>query len=83
MNKKNVSKIDENGRVYIPKKLREILGLKPGDLVEIDVNDRFIIIKRMESIAKMGKGAFKPIKNVGEDIDSLIEKLSFLDAMEN
>ncbi len=84
LNAKNISKIDKNGRIYIPKQLRKILGLKPGDLVEINIKGQILVIKRAKTIAERGKGVFKPIKGINtDDIDKLIEAYSFLEAMED
>ncbi len=84
LNAKNISKIDKNGRIYIPKQLRKILGLKPGDLVEINIKEQILVIKRAKSIAERGKDVFKPIKRIStDDIDKLIEAYSFLEAMED
>lgn len=53
-----MSKIDTNGRLFIPRKIRNILDLRNGDAVEICVReDEEIVIRR----------ANKPIKDESRD----------------
>lgn len=53
-----MSKIDTNGRLFIPRKIRNILDLRNGDAVEICVReDEEIVIRR----------ANKPIKDKSRD----------------
>lgn len=53
-----MSKIDTNGRLFIPRKIRNILDLRNGDAVEICVReDEEIVIRR----------ANKPVKDESRD----------------
>ncbi len=44
-----VRKIDELGRVVIPKELRRKLGIKEKDPIEIHIDNHSIILKKIES----------------------------------
>jgi AbrB family looped-hinge helix DNA binding protein len=51
------SKLDERGRMYIPKIVRERLSLKPGDKIYIRIEDEAFIVFTLEAIQKtIGKG---------------------------
>lgn len=53
-----MSKIDTNGRLFIPRKIRNILDLRNGDAVEICVReDEEIVIRRVN----------KPVKDESRD----------------
>ncbi|MBW3583739.1 MAG: AbrB/MazE/SpoVT family DNA-binding domain-containing protein [Euryarchaeota archaeon] len=54
--------VDRHGRVYLPKLIRRLLGLGPNSLMEIDVSDDQVILKRVDSIADGGRGMFKKAK---------------------
>ena len=45
---KFIRKIDNLGRIVIPKDIREMFGFKPGDGIEISVNDMYILISKIE-----------------------------------
>lgn len=47
--KHSVKKIDQLGRLGVPKDLREMLGMKPGALVEFDIDEDSIIIRRSDA----------------------------------
>ena len=42
------SKISSKGQVTIPKKVRETLGVKPGDLVKYEIEKGVVSLKRVE-----------------------------------
>ena len=46
---KFIRKIDDLGRVVIPKDLREMFDLKPGDDIAISADDMYILISKVES----------------------------------
>lgn len=50
--------LDRFGRVVIPKEIRDILGLKPGELLKIEQSDNEVILKplREESPIKVKDG---------------------------
>jgi len=42
------SKISRKGQVTIPKKVRISLGANPGDLIEYEVRDKIVVMRRVE-----------------------------------
>lgn len=44
-----VRKIDELGRIVIPKEIRNVLNIKSNDDLEISVNDKVIMLKKFDS----------------------------------
>ncbi len=64
---KNV-KVDEKGRVILPKNMREKAGVKEGSYVKIKADERGIIIEPIGPIADKYFGAFK-ITKWPEDLD--------------
>lgn len=46
---KFIRKIDDLGRIVIPKDLREMFDLNPGDDIEISADDMYILISKAES----------------------------------
>ena len=46
------SKLDERGRIYIPKIVREKLSLKPGDKIYIKIDDETLVVLTMKAIKK-------------------------------
>lgn len=45
---KFIRKIDELGRVVIPKDLREMFNLKPDNVIEITADDTYILISKAD-----------------------------------
>jgi len=43
-------KIDELGRLVIPKEIRNTIGLKPGDEIKIEIKNNQIILEKENSI---------------------------------
>lgn len=64
-------KVDEKGRIIIPKSMREKAGVKEGSYVKIKVYEKGIIIEPIEPIADKYFGAFKIIK-WPEDLDEFV-----------
>jgi len=67
-------KVDEKGRVTIPKNLREKAKVKEGSYVRIKADDKGIIIEPLEPIADKYFGAFK-ITRWPEDLDEFVVKV--------
>jgi AbrB family looped-hinge helix DNA binding protein len=42
------SKISSKGQVTIPKKVREALGVQPGDLVKYEIENGVVSLRRVE-----------------------------------
>ncbi|MEM1538165.1 MAG: AbrB/MazE/SpoVT family DNA-binding domain-containing protein [Candidatus Nezhaarchaeales archaeon] len=66
-----IMKVDEKGRVMIPKKLREQAKVKEGSYVKIKAGEKIITIEPLEPIADKYFGAFK-ITKWPEDLDEFI-----------
>ena len=49
MENMEIGKVSSKGRVTLPKKIREYLGLHPGDLISYEVKDEIVSIRRLES----------------------------------
>jgi len=64
-------KIDEKGRIMIPKEIRKAAKLKEGSYVSIKAIDRTVVIESEESVAEKYSGIFK-ISKWPEDIDEFI-----------
>lgn len=77
----NSTVVDEQGRVYLPKKIREKTGAEAGAILEIEAEKKRIVLKPREGIARKSKGAFK-LKRSVKDIDELIKRYSHEKAME-
>jgi AbrB family looped-hinge helix DNA binding protein len=65
------AKIDEKGRVMIPKNIRKKTKIKPGTYVNIKTSDTTIIIEPAESIAEKYGGSFQ-IDKWPEDLDEFL-----------
>ncbi len=46
------SKLDERGRIYIPKNVREKLSLNPGDKIYIRIEDESFIVLTLKAVKK-------------------------------
>jgi len=64
-------KVDEKGRVIIPKKIRRKAGVKEGGYVKIKADEKGIIIQPIEPVADKYYGAFKILK-WPEDLDEFV-----------
>jgi AbrB family looped-hinge helix DNA binding protein len=62
------AKLDEKGRVRIPKRIREAAKLKEGSYVNIKARGKTIIIEMAEPVADKYYGAFK-VDKWPEDMD--------------
>ena len=63
-----ITKIDEKGRIIIPKTIRKKAKLKPGTYVNVKSKDHLIIIEPSESIAEKYSGIFQ-ISKWPENLD--------------
>ena len=66
-----VTKIDEKGRIIIPRKIRKKAKLKPGTYLAIKSKDNLIILEPSESIAEKYFGIFQ-ISRWPENLDEFI-----------
>ncbi len=51
--------INDNGRVVIPKEVREIIGVQPGDEIIFQVSGETVQITTRAALAKRMRGVFK------------------------
>jgi AbrB family looped-hinge helix DNA binding protein len=70
-------KVDDKGRIMIPKNIRETVNLKEGSYVVIKAKEKMIIMEPLEPVADKYYGAFKITKwpeNMDEFIVEVIKK---------
>jgi len=70
-------KVDEKGRIIIPKDIRETANLKEGSYVTIKAKGKTIIMEPLEPVADKYFGAFKVTtwpENLDEFIVEVIKK---------
>jgi len=60
-----VRRIDELGRVVIPKELRRTMGIEEGDALEIFTNDKEEIVLRKYQPGCMSRGTFEGLVEFG------------------
>lgn len=60
-----VRRIDELGRVVLPKELRKTMGIEPGDALEIFVTGKDIILQKYEAGCHFCGGA-ENLSRVGD-----------------
>jgi len=65
------AKIDEEGRIMIPKAIRKRAKLKPGTYVTVKTKDETIIIEPYESVAEKYLGVFQ-VSKWPEDLDEFV-----------
>lgn len=61
-----IRRIDELGRIVIPKEIRRNLKLNMGDIVEIYVEDNKVMLKRFSTLLGMEEDLFNIAKVVNE-----------------
>ena len=66
-----IAKIDEKGRVVIPRALRQRTELKEGGYVKVTAVNKSIVIEALEPIADKFLGAFR-ITRWPEDLDEFV-----------
>lgn len=66
-----IVKIDEKGRIVIPKSLRTRTEMKEGSYVKVTAKEKSIIIEPLEPVANRYFGAFK-IARWPKDLDEFI-----------
>ena len=69
-----IVKVDEKGRIIIPKTIRKKVGVKEGSYVKIKIEEKGITIEPLEPIADKYYGAFK-ITEWPEDIDEFLTEV--------
>jgi len=67
-------KVDEKGRVVIPKSIREKVKLKKGSYVNVKAEGKIIIMEPLESVADKYFGAFK-VSRWPDDVDEFVAEV--------
>jgi AbrB family looped-hinge helix DNA binding protein len=70
-----MAKIDEKGRVAIPKIARDKAGLDKGKYVKVKVVGRSVVIEAAEQLADSHFGSFK-IKKWPSDLDDFLVEVT-------
>ncbi|MFQ5711479.1 MAG: AbrB/MazE/SpoVT family DNA-binding domain-containing protein [Candidatus Geothermarchaeales archaeon] len=74
-------KVDNQGRIYLPKVVRETVGIKPDSVLELTATKGKITLSvRGESVAESGRGVFKITRSI-EDVDKEIRERSLQRAL--
>ncbi len=69
------SSITQKGQVTVPIALRQELGLQPGDLVEFQLADHMVILKKRKNDITAAFGLCKVNKSVSlDDMEKAIEE---------
>ena len=66
-----IVKVDEKGRVVIPKSIREKVRWKEGEYVNVKVEGKTIVMEPLKSVADKYFGAFR-ISRWPEDLDEFM-----------
>lgn len=66
-----IVKVDEKGRIVIPKSLRTRTEMKEGSYVKVTAKEKSIIIEPLEPVANRYFGAFK-IARWPKDLDEFV-----------
>lgn len=69
-----VTRVDKKGRLLLPKKIREMVGIREGGFVRIEAREKGIVVEPLESIADKYLGAFK-IAKWPEDLDEFVNEV--------
>ena len=72
MNSGMVRKIDELGRIVIPKEIRKNLKLNMGDNVEIFVDENKIVLKKFSTMLGLEEDLFNIAKVINENTNSSV-----------
>ena len=68
-------RVGKKGEIYIPKKIRESVGLMPGDEIEVDVDEGKLVIRKKPTALDLLKE--KPFATVKvEEMHEIRKRLS-------
>ena len=67
-----IRKIDELGRIVIPKELRGVLGIKSGDSLSFLVDEQRIILEKYEAMDNLKDKSTNIISSVNDLVDASI-----------
>ena len=66
-----IVRVDPKGRLVIPKRVREKVGLKEGGFAKVEARDGVVVIEPLKSVGEAYFGAFK-VESWPEDLDSFL-----------
>jgi len=66
-----VVRLDSKGRLLVPKRLREKVGLREGGLARVEVRGGVLVVEPLRSVADAYYGVFK-VESWPEDLDSFL-----------
>lgn len=73
-------RLDQTGKVYIPRMIRKAAGISEGDLLDVQVHDSSVVLRRSRlRIAKKMRGQFKLRQSI-QDVDREISRASTVTA---
>lgn len=65
-------RVSEKGRLVIPAQFREVLGIEPGDLVELRLEDNGLRVatmhQRLREVRRRLKKVFGPGRSLSEEL---------------
>lgn len=64
-------RIDDVGRIVIPREIRKTLGIKSGDPIEIFTHDREIVLKKYDGLGGAVERLYSEFLSVQHDLDKL------------
>jgi len=73
-----IGKIGKKGEIYIPKRVRELANLNPGDEVLVEVRGKELIIRKKESVIDMlmeeavSKVSVEELREIREKLSELL-----------
>ncbi len=62
-------RIDDVGRIVIPREIRKTLGIKAGDPIEIFTHDREIVLKKYDGLGGAVERLYSEFSSVRNDLD--------------
>ncbi len=68
--------VDEQGRVYLPKSIREKVQIETGTVLDVRVRDKKIVLEPHKSIVRESRGIFRTKRPI-EDVDKLAEEATY------
>ena len=73
-----IGKIGKKGEIYIPKRVRELVNLNPGDEVLVEVRGEELIIRKKESVIDVlmeeavSKVSVEELREIREKLSELL-----------
>ncbi len=64
-------RVDERGRILLPKRVREAAGIERGSYVRVVVEEGRVIVERLGSVAENNFGRFR-VRRWPEDLDEFL-----------